>query len=150
MRPVRVGQRRPDAEELGHPHSGLSTKVRAATDALGNPAYPLFGTGQRHDVTRSHELVDGFKPEAVVAGKGYDADHLRDAIRGMAAEIFIPPLSDRKKSSAYNKALYRKGNPVERFFNKLEQFRRIVTRYDKFLPNYEGFVQLAVVAILLQ
>ena len=147
---MRVGQRRPDAQGLGHSRNGLSTKVRAATDALGNPVRLLFGPGQRRDVTRSHELVDGFKPEAVIADKGYDADHLRDAIRGMAADIVIPPRSNRKTSYAYDKVLYRKGNPVERCFDKLKQFRRIVTRYDKFLPNYEGFVQLAVVAILLR
>ncbi len=34
----------------------------------------LFGPGQRHDVTRSHELLDGLKPDAVIADKGY-GDH---------------------------------------------------------------------------
>ena len=110
----------------------------------------LFGPGQRHDVTRSHELVDGFKPKAVIADKGYDADHLRAAIRGITAEIVIPPRSNRKTPYAYDKTLYRERNLVERFFNKLKQFRRVATRYDKLLPNYAGFVQLAAVAILLR
>ncbi len=34
----------------------------------------LFGPGQRHDVTRSNELLDNLKPGAVIAGKGY-GDH---------------------------------------------------------------------------
>ena len=128
----------------------MSTKVHAATDALGNPVRLLFGPGQRHDVTRSNELVDGFKPEAVIADKGYDADYLRDAIRGMAAEAVIPPRSNRRAPHAYDKALYRERNLAERFFNKLKQFRRVATRCDKLLPNYEGFVQLAAIAILLR
>ena len=97
----------------------MSTEVQTATDALGNPVRLLFGPDQRHDVTRSHEMMDGFKPEAVIADKGYDVDHLRDAIRGMAAEIIIPSPSNRRTPYAYNKALYRKGNQVKRFFNKL-------------------------------
>ncbi|HEY0203158.1 MAG TPA: IS5/IS1182 family transposase, partial [Acetobacteraceae bacterium] len=34
--------------------------------------------------------------------------------------------------------------------NKLKQFRRVATRYDKDLLNYRGFVQLAAVAVLLR
>ena len=128
----------------------MSTKIHAATDALGNPVRLLFGPGQRHDVTRSHELVRGFKPDAVIADKGYDADHLRNAIRDMEALAVIPSRSNRKASRDYDKALYRERNLVGRFFNKLKQFRRVATRYDKLLPNYEGFVQLATIAILLR
>ena len=110
----------------------------------------LFGPGQRHDVARSHELIDGFEPEAVIADKGYDADHLRGAIHEAGAEAVIPSRSNRKAPRDYDKALYRERNRVERFFNKLKQFRRVATRYDKLLPNYRGFVQLAAVAILLR
>ena len=135
---------------MGRSRGGLSTKVHAATDALGNPVRLLFGPGQRHDVTRSHELVDGFEPEAVIADKGYDADHLRDAIHDAGAEAVIPPRFNRKTPHAYDRALYQECNLVERFFNKLKQFRRVATRYDKLLANYKGFVQLAAIAILLR
>jgi putative transposase len=128
----------------------LSTKVHAATDALGNPVRLLFGSGQRHDATRSHELIDGFEPDAVIADKGYDADRFREAIRDRGAEAVIPPRSNRKAPCDYDKALYRERNLAERFFNKLKQFRRVATRYDKLLPNYQGFVQLAAIAILLR
>jgi putative transposase len=37
----------------------------------------------------------------------------------------------RKKRFRWTKALYRERNQIERFFNKLKQFRRIATRYDK-------------------
>jgi putative transposase len=128
----------------------LSTKVHAATDAFGNPVRLLFAPGQRHDATRSHELIDGFEPDAVIADKAYDADRLREAIRDSGAEAVIPPRSNRKAPCDYDKALYRERNLAERFFNKLKQFRRVATRYDKLLPNYKGFVQLAAIAILLR
>ena len=128
----------------------MSTKLHAATDALGNPVRLLLGPGQRHDVTRSHELIEGFRPEAVIADKGYDAGHLHQAIDDAGAEAVIPARSNRKAPQDYDKALYKDRNLIERFFNKLKQFRRVATRYDKLLANYEGFVQLAAIAILLR
>ena len=68
----------------------MSTKLHAATDALGNPVRLLLGPGQRHDVTRSHELIEGFKPGAVIADKGYDAGHLHKAIHDAGAKAVIP------------------------------------------------------------
>jgi putative transposase len=50
----------------------------------------------------------------------------------------------------YDNALYKERNLVERFFNRLKQFRRVATRYDKLLANYRGFVLLAAIAILLR
>lgn len=86
----------------------------------------------------------------MIADKGYDADHLHKAVHGAESEAVIPPRSNRKAPRAYNKALYRERNLVERFFNKLKQFRRVATRYDKLLANHKGFVQLASIAILLR
>ena len=37
-----------------------------------------------------------------------------------------------------------------RFSNKLKQFRRVATRYDKLLENFMGFVKLAAIAIWLK
>jgi len=45
---------------------------------------------------------------------------------------------------------YKERNIIERFFNKLKQFRRVATRYDKLLVNFMGFVKLAAIAIWLK
>jgi len=89
----------------------------------------LFGPGQRHYVTRSHELLDGLEPDAVIADKRHDADHLREAIRDMGAEAVIPPRSNRRAPRDHDRALYRECNLAEQFFNKFKQFRRVTTRY---------------------
>ncbi|MGI4797941.1 MAG: transposase, partial [Janthinobacterium lividum] len=57
---------------------------------------------------------------------------------------------NRKEQRPHDRTLYKERNLIERFFNKLKQFRRVVTRYDKLLANYEGFVQLAAISILLR
>ena len=50
----------------------------------------------------------------------------------------------------YDIELYKERNIIERFFNKLKQFRRVATRYDKLLVNFMGFVKLAAIAIWLR
>lgn len=65
------------------------------------------------------------------------------------AEPVIPPRRHRRRPLAYDTALYKERNRIERFFSRLKQFRRVATRYDKLLANFRGFVQIAAIAILL-
>jgi len=75
---------------------------------------------------------------------------VRSCIRGQGAIPNIPNRSNRKKKCRWKKALYRQRNLVERFFNKLKQFRHIATRYDKLGANFFAFLQLASVRIFLR
>ncbi|WP_316214217.1 IS5 family transposase [Bradyrhizobium sp. SZCCHNR2032] len=140
----------PDAQGLGRSRGGLSTKIHAASDALGNPVRLIASPGQRNDIAFAHELVDGFEAGATIADKGYDADHLCDKIAETGADIVIPPKRNRKLQRRYDTDLYKERNLIERFFNKLKQFRRVATRYDKLLVNFMGFVKLAAIAIWLR
>jgi len=128
----------------------LSTKIHAATEALGLPVRLIGSPGQRNDITLAHQLVEGFETDAAIADKGYDADHLRDKIAEAGAEVVIPPKQNRKIQHPYDADLYKERNRIERFFSKLKQFRRVATRYDKLLANFMGFVKLAAIAIWLK
>ena len=86
----------------------------------------------------------------MIADKGYDADHLQEKIATTGAEVVIPPKRNRKVQRFYDTDLYKERNLIERFFNKLKQFRRVATRYDKLLVNFMGFVKLAAIAIWLR
>jgi hypothetical protein len=63
MRPGNGLQRGADAQGLGRSRGGLSTKIHATTDALGNPERLVFGPGQRNDMvgTLSERLVKLFE-----------------------------------------------------------------------------------------
>ena len=139
-----------DAQGLGRSRGGLSTKIHAASDALGKPVRLIGTPGQRNDIALAHDLIEGFEPEATLADKGYDADHLVDHIAQTGARIVIPPKRNRKIQRPYDTELYKQRNIIERFFNKLKQFRRVATRYDKLLANFMGFVKLAAIAIWLR
>ena len=111
----------------------------------------MIGTpGQRNDIALAHDLIDGIDAETTIADKGYDADHLAERIAERGAAVVIPPKRNRKVQRAYDRQLYKERNRIERFFNKLKQFRRVATRYDKLLANFRGFVKLAAIAIWLR
>jgi putative transposase len=135
---------------LGRSRGGLSTKIHAATEALGLPIRLIGSPGQRNDIALAHDLIDGFEAQAILADKGYDADHLCDRIVKTGTDVVIPPKRNRKTQRPYNRELYKERNRVERFFAKLKQFRRVATRYDKLLANFMGFVKLAAIAIWLR
>ena len=94
--------------------------------------------------------MEGFRVEATIADKGYDADHLHATITETGAQVVIPPKRNRKAKRPYDAHLYKERNLIERFFNKLKQFRRVATRYDKLLANFMGFVKLAAITIWLK
>lgn len=143
---------------MGRSRGGLSTKIHAATEALGLPVRLIGSPGQRSDIALAHDLIDGFEAGAILADKpvlsfaegGYDADHLCDKIDQAGTVVVIPPRRNRKTPRAYDTELYKERNHVERFFAKLKQFRRVATRYDKLLVNFMGFVKLAAIAIWLK
>ena len=96
------------------------------------------------------ELIKDIQTNALLADKGYDADHLCDKVAQTGTEIVIAPKRNRKIQRDYDKELYKERNRIERFFNKLKQFRRVATRYDKLLANFMGFVKLAAIAIWIK
>jgi putative transposase len=117
---------------------------------LGNPVRLIGSPGQHNDIALAHDLIDDFVADATIADKGYDADHLCEKIAETGGQPVIPPKRNRTFKRAYDVELYKERNTIERFFNKLKQFRRVATRYDKLLDNFMGFVKLAAIAIWLK
>jgi putative transposase len=114
-----AGKKGADAQGLGRSRGGLSTKIHAAGDALGNPVRLIGSPGQRNDIAFAHELIEGFAPDVTIADKGYDADHLCDKIAESGGQAVIPPKRNRTFKRPYDAELYKERNIIERFFNKL-------------------------------
>lgn len=79
------------------------------------------------------------------ADKGYDADWLRADLRAKSVTPIIPGKRGRKKRIRHDKRRYRERWRIEATFNRLKDFRRIATRYDKLARNYASAVALAAV-----
>lgn len=87
------------------------------------------------------------KIEALLADKGYDADAIRAELARAEVEAVIPAKSNRRDPLPHDPEKYRWRNLVERLFNKLKNWRRIATRYDKTKESYLGFVALASIKL---
>jgi len=109
----------------------------------------MLTPGQAHDLTCAEPLIDGVDPEALIGDKAFDADPFIDTLTQRGIVPVIPPKANRKIKRACDYALYCERNLVERFFNKLKQFRAIATRYDKLARNFLAGVHLASAIILL-
>ena len=105
-------------------------------DALGNPLALRLSGGQVHDITQAEPLLALVEPKALLADKGYDADHFVESLTARAIAVVIPPKSNRKVQRDCDFALYCERNLVERFFNTIKHFRAIATRYEKTARNF--------------
>jgi len=103
-----------DAKGLGRSRGGLSAKIHAAGDALGNPVRLIGSPGQRNDIAFAHELVQGFAADVTIADKGYDADDLCDRIAETGGQPVIPPKRNRTFKRPYDAELYKERNVIER------------------------------------
>lgn len=118
-------------------------------DALGNPLRVILSAGQIADIDQASALIKDLPGQAVVADKGYDADHFVDRIEAMGAAAVIPPRSNRLAPRNFDRHLYRDRNLIERFFARIKHFRRIATRYDKLAKSFLSFIHLACVFVWL-
>ena len=81
------------------------------------------------------------------ADKGYDSNAIRTMAEDHKAWASIPPKSNRKGSFTFSAWVYRQRNLVERFFNRIKNFRGIATRYDKDPRNFLAAVKLVSLRI---
>lgn len=79
----------------------------------------------------------------MVADRGYDARAVLEIIAARGGRGHISTQRDRKVQRSVDPAIYRRRNLVERVFNKLEHFRKIVTRYENTARNYLAAVLIA-------
>jgi transposase len=89
------------------------------------------------------------KPKAMLADKGYDSDAVREELLIHGILPIIPPKITRREPAPCDFRRYRDRNRIERMFNRLKQFRRIATRYDKTSKSYLGFLSLAAAKLWL-
>lgn len=112
----------------------------------GRPLRLIITPGQANDMPQAERLIEGFRPSHVIADRGYDSGALLNAIQ--AAPV-IPPHPRRRDQRSYDQDIYRERNIIERCFNRLKQFRRFATRYDRRASFFLAFVLLAASTLWL-
>ena len=90
------------------------------------------------------------RPGLFLADKGYDGDEVRSSLMMRGIQPVIPPKANRRNPPACDFRAYKDRNRIERMFNRLKQFRRVVVRWERKASNFLGVLQLGYVVILLR
>jgi transposase len=85
-----------------------------------------------------------------IMDKGYDSKSIREQLLAQDIVPVIPPKSNRIEPIDYDKDLYKLREKVERFFNKLKQFRRLAPRYEKLSHTFLAFIHLVAAWIIIK
>ena len=118
-------------------------------DGLGNPLHIHLTPGNIHDVTGAATLVEKAQGQNFIADKGYDANHVIDAVEKKGMTAVIPSKSNRKVKRQIDGHVYKERHLVENFFCKIKRYRRVATRYEKTATNFLGFVLFAALRVWL-
>lgn len=103
----------------------------ALVDALGNLSRFILLPGQRHDSIGVKPLITDVEFAALIGDKAFDNNALRACLNERGVTAVIPSKADRKTPIPHDEEMYKWRHLVENFFQRLKEFRRIATRYDK-------------------
>jgi transposase len=146
---------------LGRSQGGFSTKIHLRAEGTGKPMALLITAGQRHEQTVFEPLMETgavkrvgrgrprIRPQRVVGDKGYSSTSIRRYLRRRGIGVVIPRRKNERHRGPFDRAAYRQRNVAERLVNRLKQFRRIATRYEKRAVNYLGMLTLAAIVLWL-
>jgi transposase len=148
-------------EALGRSRGGFSTKIHVRADRRGKPLVLLVTAGERHDQTMFEPLMQQGqiqregrgrprrRPGRVVGDKGYSSRRIRAWLRQHGIRHTIPHKRNECQCGPFDRGLYRERSQVERLINRLKQFRRVATRYEKRAANFLAMVIVAALLIWL-
>jgi transposase len=129
-----------------------STHVKAHRSAAGGKG----GRGSKLLAARAEgatrpvveRLIRRVKPSKRMLGdKAYDSAELREDLHERGTKPVIPNRCNRKQPFSFSKRIYKLRWRIESAFNRLKDFRRIATRYDRLARNYLASVCLAAALV---
>ena len=97
------------------------------------PVLPLLM--ERGAVKRRGRGRPRIRPNRVAGDKGYSSPTVRRYLKGRGIGAVIPTKANEVPDPAFDRAAYRERNVIERTINRLKQWRRIATRYEKRAAN---------------
>src|SRR5947207_3060930 len=134
-------------QAIGKSRGGLTTKIAALVDALGNLVRFVLLPGQRHDITSFDVLMAGIASLALIGDKAFDAGWLRERLTGAGIEAVIPLREGTTGHPAHDAEKYKWRHLVENFFCAIKAFRRIATRYEKTDTCFAAMINIVAVVL---
>ena len=117
--------------------------------------------GQQHDAPMFETLLSQgavkrpgpgrpkLRPRRIAGDKGYSSRKIRAFARRRGIRITIPHRRNERHRGVFDRTIYKERNRVERLFNRMKQFRRLATRYEKRAENYRAMWLVAATILWL-
>ena len=121
----------------------------------------MLTCGERHEQVALEALLDQgairrpgrgrprLRPRTVAGDKGYSSPTARARLRRRGIRPVIPSKSNERRQPRFDRDAYHARNQVERLINRLKQFRRIATRYEKRAANYLAMFHIGMILLWL-
>ena len=141
---------------VGKTKRGKGTKIMAVADASGVPFAVYVASASPHEVTLVEATLDrcfiNELPKRLIGDKAYDSDKLDAKLEEDWGIEMIAPNRKKRRKTQDDRPLrrYRRRWKVERLFAWLQNFRRLVVRYEFHAENFLAMVQLACILILMR
>jgi len=137
---------------VGKTKRGKGTKIMGLADAEGLPLAIDADSASPHEVTLVDATLDACfldnLPARVVGDKAYDSDSLdRRLNEERGVEMIAPHRGNRRKPATQDGRplrRYKRRWKIERLFAWLQNFRRLVVRYEYHLHNFLRWPNLVV------
>ena len=143
--------------EIGNTKRGKGVKIMGIVDRHGLPVAVSTHAANHHEVTLVQLSFDFYmieaKPENLIGDKAYDSDQLDEELQKDGINMIAPHKSNRVKPRTQDGRKLRRYQRrwlVERYFSWLQWQRRVLIRWEYYMQNFLGFVQLASISMLLK
>lgn len=112
----------------------------------------MLSAGQAHDSKMAIALLEevDIQGSNVIGDKSYCSKAILTYINERGANCVIVSKKPVEAENPIDWHLYKERHLIECFFNKMKQFRRVCTWYDKLSTSFLSFVYLVSISILLR
>lgn len=142
---------------VGKTKRGKGTKIAVLTDGNGLPLTAMITSASPHEVGLIEPLLEKRllrrRIQRLLYDQAADSDPLRKRLASRGIELICPHRYNRIKPALQDKRSlrrYRRRYRVERSISWLQNFRRLVTRYEHAAHRFLGFVQFACLLIVIK
>ena len=152
-------------DAIGKTKRGKGTKFMVVVDGEGVPIGVSVHSASPAEITLIEETLSTIRvprggpgrprsrPERLIADKAYDSDPFRERLLRRGIELIAPHRSNRRRPKTQDgRALrrYRRRWKVERSFAWLQNYRRLVVRWERQAKMYLAFIHVACILLTLR
>jgi len=136
-------------QAIGSSRGGKNTKVHVLINERMQLLNVVLTGGQIHDSEPALALLSGVElsGKTILADRACSSEQIRLFIAEHGAVACIPDKANYRIKHDFDSQLYKQRNLVERFFQRIKNYRHVATRYDKLAFCFEKFVLLAASVI---